>query len=113
PDDPLSGDGRRAPPDPSRLDTKTARSRMTPAGSVGRDDRLRLFLALQPDSTTLDVLERWPPQPIRGGRIAPRDHLHVTLAFLGGRPASELEEIVGALRKAVAPARRIALEPTR
>jgi 2'-5' RNA ligase len=86
---------------------------MTPTGSVGGDDRLRLFMALQPDTTTLDILERWAEDHIRGGRIAPRDHIHVTLAFLGGRPASELEEIAGALREAVAPARRIAFEPTR
>ena len=86
---------------------------MTPAGSVGGDDRLRLFLALQLESATLDVLERWAAEHLRGGRIPPRDHLHVTLAFLGGRPASELEGIVAALRDAAATARAIAFDPER
>jgi 2'-5' RNA ligase len=86
---------------------------MTPTGSVGEDDRVRLFLALQPDSTTLDVLERWVGEHIHGGRVVPRDHLHVTLAFLGSRPSSELDRIVGALHDAVGRPRRIAFEPAR
>lgn len=39
-------------------------------------------------------------------RPVPRDHLHVTLAFLGHRPPGELEAILGALREAVASAER-------
>ena len=39
-------------------------------------------------------------------RPVPRDHLHVTLAFLGHRPPGELEAILGALREAVASAQR-------
>ena len=85
---------------------------MTPAGSVGGDDRLRLFLALELDSATLDVLERWGADHLTGGRIVPREHLHVTLAFLGTRPATDLEAIIGALRSAVAETRGIALEPS-
>jgi len=75
---------------------------MTPAGSVGGDARLRLFLALELPSETLDVLVDWGADHLRDGRILPRDHLHVTLAFLGSRPADELDAIVGALRAAVA-----------
>jgi RNA 2',3'-cyclic 3'-phosphodiesterase len=86
---------------------------MTPAGSVGGDDRLRLFLALQPPPPTLDVLERWAAARLRGGRVVPREHIHVTLAFLGARPASELESIVDTLRDAVAGIGRIAFEPER
>ncbi len=37
-------------------------------------------------------------------RVLPRDHLHVTLAFLGHRPAEELDGILGALREAAARA---------
>ena len=33
-------------------------------------------------------------------RSSPRDHLHVTLAFLGHRPVEELDDILGALRDA-------------
>ncbi len=43
---------------------------------------------------------------VRGVRALPGDHLHVTLAFLGHRPAGELEAIVGALREAAAVAER-------
>lgn len=39
-------------------------------------------------------------------RPVPRDHLHVTLAFLGHRPPGEFEAILGALREAVASAQR-------
>lgn len=85
---------------------------MTPAGSVGGDDRLRLFLALELGSATLDVLERWGAEHLATGRVVPRDHLHVTLAFLGGRPATELGGIVGALRAAAAETRAIIFEPS-
>jgi 2'-5' RNA ligase len=57
----------------------------------------------------LDVLEPWIAQHLRNGRPVPREHLHVTLAFLGGRPAAELEPILGALRKATKAAGRMPL----
>jgi RNA 2',3'-cyclic 3'-phosphodiesterase len=85
---------------------------MTPAGSVGSDDRLRLFLALQLPSGTIDVLLPWQEAHLHGGRLVPREHLHVTLAFLGSRPADELAAIVDALRAAVATAGPIAFAPT-
>ena len=86
---------------------------MTPTGSVGGDDRLRLFLALELPPTTLDVLEAWSEAHLRGGRIVPREQLHVTLAFLGSRASSELPAIVGDLRAAVAETRgTIVLEPS-
>lgn len=84
---------------------------MTPMGSVGSDDRLRLFLALQVPSGTLDVLVPWQAAHLRGGRVVPREHLHVTLAFLGSRPAVELAGIVDALRAAVASTGPLALTP--
>jgi 2'-5' RNA ligase len=39
-------------------------------------------------------------------RTLPRDHLHITLAFLGNRPRSDVEPIAGAVR-AVARAARL------
>ena len=50
---------------------------------------------------------------LRDVRIVPREHLHVTLAFLGHRPAGELDSIVGALRDAAARAGEIRLTPVR
>jgi 2'-5' RNA ligase len=87
---------------------------MTDAGSVGGDARLRLFLALELPPGTLDVLTRWGMQYLSGGRVLPREQLHVTLAFLGNRPAGEVDEIVRVLRDAVAAGSDpVALEPAR
>ena len=77
---------------------------MTSLASVGRDERLRLFLALRLPEPVLDVLEAWQDEQLRGVRVVPRGHLHITLAFLGSRPAGELEAIVGELRAAAADA---------
>lgn len=87
---------------------------MTPVGSVGGDERLRLFLALELPSDTLDELVAWSATNLSGGRVVPREHLHVTLAFLGSRPAGEVGAIVGALQDAVAvESGAISLEPVR
>jgi 2'-5' RNA ligase len=69
---------------------------------VERDERLRLFLALRPPAAALDTLAVWQHEHLvaEGVRIVPREHLHVTLAFLGHRPASELPGILAALRAA-------------
>ena len=84
---------------------------MTSPATVGGDDCLRLFLALQLPETVLDVLERWRDDHLGGGRLVARDALHVTLAFLGSRPARELPSIVGALGPAAAGTGHISLEP--
>jgi 2'-5' RNA ligase len=79
---------------------------------VGGDERLRLFLALRLPDQVLDDIEGWQRDLLSGQlRIVPRAHLHVTLAFLGHRPAGELESIVGALRDAAARAGEIRLTP--
>jgi RNA 2',3'-cyclic 3'-phosphodiesterase len=77
---------------------------MTSRGSVDGDERLRLFLALRLPGDVLDVLESWQRQHLAGVRALPRDHLHVTIAFLGSRPAGELPAIVDELRAAAADA---------
>jgi RNA 2',3'-cyclic 3'-phosphodiesterase len=71
---------------------------------VERDGRLRLFLALRPHEAALDTLAAWQAEHLvaEGVRIVPREHLHVTLAFLGHRPASELPAVLDALRAAAA-----------
>jgi len=59
----------------------------------------------------LDGLVAWQREALADVpriRPVPRDHLHVTLVFLGHRPARELESILGALREAAASA-----EPSR
>jgi RNA 2',3'-cyclic 3'-phosphodiesterase len=69
-------------------------------GSVGRDERLRLFLALRLPDNVLDRLERWQHEHL-SERIVPRRNLHVTLAFLGSRPAAEVPKLAAALTEAV------------
>lgn len=73
---------------------------MTSPASVGVDERLRLFLGLRLPDGALDTVEAWQREHLEGMRLVPRAHLHVTLAFLGHRPASELPGILDALRAA-------------
>jgi 2'-5' RNA ligase len=86
---------------------------MTSAASVGGGERLRLFLALRLPDDVLEEIEGWQHGQLRDVRLVPRDHLHVTLAFLGHRPAEELGEIVGVLREAAARAGKIRFTPVR
>jgi len=65
---------------------------------VGADERLRLFCALRLPDDVLDTIARWQARELSGGRLVPREHLHLTLAFLGSRPARDVEDVVGALR---------------
>jgi 2'-5' RNA ligase len=71
---------------------------------VAVDERIRLFLALRLPEPVLDGIVRWQDERLRGVRVVPREHLHVTLAFLGHRPRAELASIVAALRAAAADA---------
>jgi 2'-5' RNA ligase len=69
------------------------------AGSVGGDERLRLFFGLRLPEQSAIALAGWAARSLGGGgRLVPQEHLHVTLAFLGARPAAELP----ALRQALA-----------
>ena len=77
------------------------------------DDRLRLFLGLRLPDAALDGLVEWGARELRTDRIVPREHLHVTLAFLGSRPASELAAIGAALGATASAADPIRFEPVR
>jgi RNA 2',3'-cyclic 3'-phosphodiesterase len=81
-------------------------------GSVGGSERLRLFCALRLPESVLDRLERWQAEHLQEGRVVQRDHLHVTLAFLGSRPATELADIAGALGEAAAQGGEIVFSAT-
>jgi RNA 2',3'-cyclic 3'-phosphodiesterase len=83
-----------------------------PASVAGRE-RLRLFCALRLPDAALDTLSAWQARELRDGRFVPREHLHLTLAFLGHRPTEELEPIAGALRESAAGAEPIRLLPER
>jgi 2'-5' RNA ligase len=81
--------------------------------SVAGRERLRLFCALRLPDDALDTLSAWQAGELRDGRLVPRQHLHLTLAFLGHRPTEELEPIAGALRESAAAAEPIRLLPER
>jgi 2'-5' RNA ligase len=74
------------------------------AANVGSDERLRLFFGLPLPPGARAVLVRWQDRVYRGdpgARAVPAEHLHVTLAFLGGRRAEELPALRRALQEAV------------
>jgi len=77
------------------------------------DERIRLFCALQLPDGALDALVRWREEHLRGGRPVRRENLHVTLAFLGSRPAAEVPLIAAALSDAAAEAAPAELRPRR
>ena len=79
---------------------------MSPPGSVSGDERLRLFVALRLPEEVVDAVAAWQASYLLGRevRAVPREHLHITLAFLGHRPAQELDAVVCALRGAAAAA---------
>lgn len=78
---------------------------MTSSGSVAGHERLRLFLGFPLPAAAARALVRWQEQDLGappGTRVVPEANLHVTIAFLGSRPADELESIAAVLREAVA-----------
>jgi 2'-5' RNA ligase len=82
-------------------------------GNVGSDERLRLFCGFRLPDDVLGRIESWQAEQLRDGRIVPREHLHITLAFLGHRPAAELPEIAVALGAAARDAGEIVFSPRR
>jgi 2'-5' RNA ligase len=82
-----------------------------PASVEGRE-RARLFCALRLPDDTLDSLCAWQADHL-AGRVVVREHLHITLAFLGHRPVGEFDGIVTATRDAAASAGAMRLAPLR
>jgi 2'-5' RNA ligase len=86
-----------------------------PASVVGRE-RLRLFCALRLPTETVDELVAWQRRAFEHGggiRVLSREQLHITLAFLGSRPAEEVGAIADALRATAARAEPPLLAPRR
>jgi RNA 2',3'-cyclic 3'-phosphodiesterase len=79
-------------------------------------ERLRLFVALLLPDVAVASLAAWQTRELAdrpGVRVVPGTNLHVTVAFLGGRPAEDVERIARALREAAHHADPVVLEPTR
>ena len=73
------------------------------------------FSASACPTQTADAVAAWQRDQLAGDsvRIVPVGNLHVTIAFLGSRPAGETEAIAGALRAAVDRVARPVLTPAR
>jgi 2'-5' RNA ligase len=86
---------------------------MTSAGSVGGDERLRLFLALRLPDDWLAALAAWQAEAFAGARarVVPLEHLHVTLVFLGSTAAASVPAVVERLEAAAAAAAPVRLHP--
>jgi 2'-5' RNA ligase len=87
------------------------------AGSVGGDERLRLFLALRLPDDVVAAIAEWQARVLQAnglrGRLVPPGNLHITLAFLGSRPAGELPTILRVLEDAVRAAAAPSFEVVR
>ena len=82
---------------------------MNVPATVGGRERLRLFCALRLPAAAVDELSSWQADTFAnaGVRVLGREQLHVTLAFLGHRPAGELDAIateLGDAARAAEPA---------
>ena len=77
------------------------------------DDRIRLFCALQLPDAARGELVAWRATLQSTARAVRPEDLHVTLAFLGARPAGEVPVIAAALEEASAEARPAELRPLR
>jgi 2'-5' RNA ligase len=82
------------------------------AATVEGDVRLRLFLALELPDDVVTELVRWGKRHLGGGGSPARavESFHVTLAFLGTRPRSDLEPVLHALRDEAAATDSFVLE---
>lgn len=77
-------------------------------------ERIRLFVALRLPNETVERLSAWQNTELDGApdaRIVPPGNLHVTLAFLGSRPAGDVEPILALLRKLASSSERPLLAP--
>lgn len=68
-------------------------------GAPDSSERVRLFVALELPARTRETLARWAADGLGSRssvRLTPAEDLHVTLCFLGWRPASEVRAIARA-----------------
>ena len=80
------------------------------------DERLRLFVALPLPRAARERVVEWQRDALAGvpdTRVVPPENLHLTLAFLGSRPASDVAGILDALREAAAAVEPPSLTPLR
>jgi 2'-5' RNA ligase len=89
---------------------------MSDPDSVAPRERPRLFVAFPLPRDAVERLAAWQAEELAGvpdARPVPTENLHVTLAFLGPTPRSEIERIVDVLRDAAGAAFRPILSAAR
>jgi 2'-5' RNA ligase len=78
---------------------------VTSSGTVEGSEHLRLFCALTLPEPVLDRIVDWQRRVLPlDVRFVPRENLHVTVAFLGSRPGTDLVRIASELGAAAAAA---------
>ncbi|HST26348.1 MAG TPA: 2'-5' RNA ligase family protein [Gaiellaceae bacterium] len=76
---------------------------MTSRATVEGGERLRLFCALTLPEPVLDGFVSWQRRELPlDVRVVPRENLHVTVAFLGPRPAADVPRVAAELEAAAA-----------
>jgi 2'-5' RNA ligase len=89
---------------------------VTASGSVKGHERLRLFLGFPLPAEAVRAVVGWQKRDLgapSGTRIVPETNMHVTIAFLGYRPSTELDSITAVLRAAAEGVPPPVLTPTR
>jgi RNA 2',3'-cyclic 3'-phosphodiesterase len=79
--------------------------------TVGGDDRIRLFLALEVPDEVAGELREWSARHL--SRARPVESVHVTLAFLGSQSRGALAAILDCLRGEASATEQFSLEPVR
>jgi 2'-5' RNA ligase len=79
--------------------------------TVGGDDRIRLFLALEIPDEVAEELREWSALHLRQGRRL--ESFHITLAFLGSQSRDALPSILDSLRREASATEPFSLEPVR
>jgi 2'-5' RNA ligase len=80
---------------------------------VAVDARVRLFCALRLPDDALDRLVAWQTAHVALARAVTRENLHLTLAFLGSRPETDVPGIVRELAAAASAAKPIVFQAIR
>jgi 2'-5' RNA ligase len=95
---------------------RSAQSRAKANASVEGRERLRLFVALLLPEKAVTRLAAWQENELgapEDARLVPRENLHVTLAFLGSTPTSQLDGVAGAVRETAGQRDAPVFEPLR
>jgi 2'-5' RNA ligase len=69
---------------------------------------LRLFIAYTLPTSVIGAIGSWQQRELAGTdvRMLPADHLHVTLVFMGSRPAADVPVVTGVMETCTASSRQ-------